>query len=62
MKNTLRHGLIPDVLHREVIHQGNSKMISLSKYLKDCGNVTIYVLEDNKRHLLIEIDKKPEGV
>ena len=62
MKDTLRHGKIIDVLHRAVISQGNSKMITLTEYLEDCGNVTIYILSDNKRYLSIEIDKKPEGV
>lgn len=62
MKDTLRHGKIIDVLHRAVINQGNSKMITLSEYLEDCGNVTIYVLSNNSRYVTIEIDKKPEGV
>lgn len=61
MTHTIRHGEIPALLNRKVIEQGNSKMVSLTPFLDGSLDVKIYVLKNGKRHLLIEIDKFPEG-
>lgn len=62
MKESKRHGQVVDILQRSVINQGDSKMITLTKYLGDKQNVIVYILKANERHVLIEIDINPEGV
>lgn len=61
MAHTVRHGEIPAVLHRKAIKQGSSLVIALTQFLDNAEYVTIYVLKNGKRHLLIEIDKFPDG-
>lgn len=61
MKTSKIFGEVEDIQHKKIILQGNSKAITLSKYLGDAESVLLYVVKNDPRYLHIIIDKKPEG-